>query len=115
MNETVLQVKNIIGDSFAVEAEDGQKVFDHIVKSISSKRKVNLSFKNIELVTTAFLNTAVGQLYDKFSEEEVRSYFMVSHTTNSIEISLKRVVKTAKLHYSDPDALQRSIDEIMNE
>jgi len=115
MNETVLQVINIIGDSYAVEADEGEKVFKQIVTAIDLERQVNLSFQNIEMVTTAFLNSAVGQLYDKYSEEKVRENFKVSNTTNSINIALKRVVKTAKLHYKDPEALKRSIDDIMNE
>src|SRR5690625_386987 len=95
MNETVLQVINIIGDSYAVEADEGEKVFKQIVTAIDLERQVNLSFQNIEMVTTAFLNSAVGQLYDKYSEEKVRENFKVSNTTNSINIALKREIGRA--------------------
>src|SRR5699024_12468611 len=100
MNETVLQVINIIGDSYAVEADEGEKDFKQIVTAIDLERQENLSFQNIEMVTTAFLNSAVGQLYDKDSVVIVRENFKVSNTTTAINIERKRVVKTAKFHYT---------------
>lgn len=115
MKEITLNIKNIIGDSFAVEAEDGQKVFERIVKAIDQDSNVRLSFLNIEMTTTAFLNSAVGQLYDRYAEERIRKHFKVADTSKADEISLKRVVETAKQYYSNSDALKKSIEDIMNE
>lgn len=112
MENTTLSIVNTIGDVYGVEAEDGQKVFELIVKAFTDKKKVTLSFQNIEILTTAFLNTAVGQLYKDFSEEFVREYLKVSDISDSGKVALKRVVDTAKLYYKDPEALKRSIEEI---
>lgn len=112
MEKITISIVNTIGDVFGVEAEDGQKVFELILKAFADKKKVNLSFQNIEILTTAFLNTAIGQLYKDYSEEFVKENFKVSDISESGKVSLKRVVDTAKLYYKDPDALRRSIDEI---
>lgn len=69
MENTTINIVNIIGDVFGIEAEDGQKVFEMIVKAFKEKKKVILSFQNIEMLTTAFLNTAVGQLYKDFVDK----------------------------------------------
>lgn len=112
MDNTTISIVNTIGDVYGVEAEDGQKVFDLIVKAFEENKRVTLSFRNIEMLTTAFLNTAVGQLYKDLSEEDIRERLSVSDISDSGKIALKRVVETAKLYYKDPEALKRSIDEI---
>lgn len=115
MERTTINIVNAIGSSFCVEAEDGQKVFELIRKILLEKKKVTLSFLNVEMLTTAFLNTAIGQLYRDFSEELIKENLKVENLTQSGLVSLKRVIDTAKLYYKDPDAMQRSIDEILGE
>lgn len=112
MDKFTLNIVNTIGDVFGVEAEDGEKVFQVIVKTFKENKKVVLSFQNIEMLTTAFLNTAVGQLYKDFSEDFIRDHLKVENISDSGKVALKRVVDTAKLYYKDPEALERSINEI---
>jgi len=115
MENSMINIVNVVGSSFCIEAEDGQKVFGLIKKAISDNRKVTLSFLNVEMLTTAFLNTAIGQLYGSFSEELIKTNLQVVDMSQSGLISLKRVVDTAKLYYDDPDAMQRSINEILGD
>ena len=111
MENITINIVNTIGDVFGVEAEDGQKVFTLIVKAFADNKKVILSFQNIEMLTTAFLNTAVGQLYKDYSESFIKENLTVSDISASGKVALKRVVDTAKIFYKDPEALKRSIDE----
>jgi hypothetical protein len=113
MEKITISIVNTVGSSFCVEAEDGQKVFELIKKALGEKKKISLSFLNVEMLTTAFLNTAIGQLYNVFSEEEIKSSLSLEHLTPSGAVSLKRVVETAKLYYKNPDAMQDSINEIL--
>ncbi|MFZ4465085.1 MAG: STAS-like domain-containing protein [Bacteroidales bacterium] len=115
MESTVFNIVNITGDRFCVEANDGQKVFEMIRKALLEKRNVTLSFLNVEMLTTAFLNTSIGQLYRDFTEEEIKENLKVENISNSGLVSLKRVVDTAKLYYNDPEAMQRSINDILGE
>lgn len=115
MESTTINIVNTIGDVYGVEAEDGQKVYELLKKAIDGGHKVVLSFLNIEMLTTAFLNTAIGQLYKDYSEEQIKQHLQVTDISDSGKVALKRVVDTAKLFYSDPDALQRSINDILGE
>lgn len=115
MDNSTINIVNTVGDSFCVEAEDGQKVFELIKKVLTEKRKVTLSFLNVEMLTTAFLNTAIGQLYRDFPEEFIKENLRVENLSQSGLVSLKRVVDTAKLYYKDPDAMQRSINDILGD
>jgi hypothetical protein len=69
MDEVLINVFNSVGNPFCVEVDDGQKINDLIVKVLKEGKKVKLSFQNVEMLTTAFLNSAVGQLYRDFSED----------------------------------------------
>jgi len=120
MNNTAIQIQvaNIIGNVYAVEAEEGQKVYEIVKKAFEENRKVILSFLNIEMTTTAFLNAAIGQLYGCFSEETVKERLRVENISESGKIMLKRVVETAKLFYNDSETfirMQQSINEILNQ
>lgn len=115
MENSIINIVNVVGDSFCVEAENGQKVFELIKKIFLEKKKVTLSFLNVEMLTTAFLNTAIGQLYREFPEEVIKENLKVENLSQSGLVSLKRVVDTAKLYYKDPDAMQKSINEILGD
>lgn len=115
MESTTINIVNTIGDVYGVEAEDGQKVYELLKKAIDGGHKVILSFLNIEMLTTAFLNTAIGQLYKDYSEEQVKQHLQVIDISDSGKVALKRVVDTAKLFYSDPDSLRRSINDILDD
>ena len=115
MENSTINIVNAVGNSFCVEAEDGQKVFGLIKKVLLDRRKVTLSFLNVEMLTTAFLNTAIGQLYRDFPEELIKANLKVDNLSQSGLVSLKRVVDTAKLYYKDPDAMQRSINDILGD
>ena len=115
MENSTINIVNSVGNSFCIEADDGQKVFELIKKVLSENRKVTLSFLNVEMLTTAFLNTAIGQLYRDFPEELIKKNLKVENISQSGLVSLKRVVDTAKLFYKDPEAMQRSINDILGD
>ena len=115
MDTIQLKIYNIVGSEFCVEAEDGEKVFMLISKALKEQKKVEISFQNVELLTTAFLNSAIGKLYKDFSEEAIKSALSVKDITQSGAVSLKRVVETAKAFYKNPDALRESVNKIMED
>jgi hypothetical protein len=90
-------------------------VFEEIKKVLIEKRKAALSFLNIRMLTIAFLNTAIGQLYRNFPEDLIKENLRVEHLSQSGLVSLKRVNDTAKLYYKDPDTMQRSIKNILGD
>lgn len=115
METSKISIFAVIGDTLAVEADEGQKVYNQIKKALGNGNNVILSFLNVEIVTTAFLNTAVGQLLKDHTEEEIKQRMSVEDMSEPGKASLYRVIETAKLFYKDPEALKRSIDEIMGD
>lgn len=111
----VKSVYQIVGNEICVEAEDGLKVSNIIRDFISNKKKIQLSFLNVKMLTSAFLNTAIGILYKDFSDEDIKTYLSVTDIDSTDAVLLKRVVETAKAFYSDPDRIRNSLKEILEE
>jgi hypothetical protein len=115
MKPIAISVFNLVGSSFCVEAKDGDAVFNAVSKALQQGQAVEISFQNVEMLTSAFLNTAIGQLYRDFSEETVRALVKATDMEEADKALLRRVVETAKLYYQDPTWLEESVKRIMGE
>ncbi len=105
-----LGITQVVGSSVCVSIEDGTKLHDEIVKRVTSGQKVTLSFNGVQRLTTAFLNAAVGQLYNEFDEDFVRANLLppVDATQDHLRL-LKRVVDNAKLFFSNQDRAREAL------
>ena len=68
-------------------------------------------FKNVTALTAAFLKAAVGQLYGKFDEQQIRKLLHVKEVEQSDLELLKRVVDSAKRFFKDPVQSEQVIRE----
>ena len=110
-NKIVISIFEVVGNPLCVASGDGQKVYKRLVAALTEKRNVELSFHNVTTLTSAFLNTAVGQLYGKFSEKVIRDSLKVSDMESDDLMLLKRVVDTAKQYFKDPKKFNRAVRE----
>lgn len=111
--EIRVSVLETVGSPLCVASDDGQKVFDRIASAIQEKRIVTLSFNNVTALTSAFLNTAIGQLYGDFSEEQIRSSLKLKDMEPDDMALLKRVVDTAKQYFDNPAEFNRVVKGVM--
>ena len=109
------QVYGIVDGSLCVATEDGQKVFDQIVPFLQRGHSVELSFLNVDIMTTAFLNAAIGQLYGQFDEKTIESLLTVQDLLPEDEPLLALVKESAKRYFEDedPDLYDRYFHEEM--
>jgi hypothetical protein len=113
MEKIIINIYSIVGDSLCVSSEDGDKIFEHIKKVLDMNKKVELSFKNVEILTSAFLNNAIGKLYENFENEKLKNSMSVIDISSEDKALLQRVIDTAKLYYSDKKRFEKSIDDIL--
>lgn len=99
-----VRVADIIGSPVCISAEDGQKVFEKIVPLLKEGKKITLSFERVDILISLFLNVAIGQLYDTFSEEDIRALVKVAGLDDDDIEMLRRVVENAKRYYSNQKA-----------
>jgi hypothetical protein len=113
IEQVTIRVFEIVGSSLCVASDDGQKVHDEISAVLKKKGKARLSFLNVKSLTSAFLNTAVGQLYGEFSEGQIKSNLSVAEMEQDDLYLLKRVVDTAKQYFKDPERTQKAREEVL--
>lgn len=113
--QVIIRVYELVGNGLCVASEDGQKVHDQIARSLREDRSVQLSFLNIETLTSAFLNAAVGQLYGEFPETDIKSHVSVTAMEPDDLELLKRVVDTAKEYFKDPRRFNHIRQTILEE
>jgi len=114
-SEIRIMVFELVGSGICVSSDDGQKVHDQIAAALREGKKVNLSFLNVESLTSAFLNAAIGQLYGEFSDESVKGSLSVADMDQDDLVLLKRVVEIAKDYFSDPERFKRAREEALEE
>ena len=86
-----------------IPTESGLKVFNAIYPVIKSGEGVELSFAGKTFVTTAFLNAAIGRLYNgEFTDDYLSAMFHPVDMTESDSEKLTRVVANAKIYYAAP-------------
>ena len=99
----------VVGSPFCVATSDGQKVYGRLAAALEADQAVTVSFHNITTVIPAFLNAAIGQLYETFSEEQIQSLLKVEDMEPNDRTMLESVVKTAKLYFKEP----RRFDQVV--
>ena len=110
-----IQVYEVVGSVLCVASDDGQKVHDRIAAALREGRNVVVSFRNVNSLTSAFLNAAIGQLYDSFSEDEIRAKVRVDDMEQDDLVLLKRVVETAKAYFKDPERFSDAAREVLGD
>lgn len=117
----MIRVYEVVGGPLCVASDDGQKLYDRISEAIKREVNVILSFKNIESLTSAFLNAAIGQLYagdfseDGFTEEQIKRQLSVEDMAQEDMALLQRVVETAKAYFKDPERFDQIRRETLAE
>lgn len=101
----VIDVKDIITSSIAVSPTKGELLYNLIKKSIENKEKIQLNFENIEQLTTAFFNSAIGSLYKSFTSDELNEYLTVYGLDELDKYLLSKVIIRAKLDVEDDEEL----------
>jgi hypothetical protein len=116
MSEPILiRVLDVIGRPLAVDTADGQRVHDKIAPLLIEGKKIVLSFDGITMVITAFLNTAIGQLYGdkKLSEGKVDSHLEVKGLLPVFQSTLEKSRELSKAYFKDPERFKKAIQEVM--
>ena len=84
-----LIVKNIIDSDLAVSSDDGKKVY------------------------TAFLNMAIGKLYQDFNGDFLNHHLKLVNVDDKDKALFKMVVTYAKEYFANQEAFEQAVEEIL--
>jgi hypothetical protein len=109
---TKVVIRDVIDSPVAVSTEKAQRVYKLLEEKIGQGETVELSFAGIESVITAFLNTAVGQLYGKFSPPQLRRQLRVTDAAPNVLVMLKRTTDNAKRFFKNPEPYRQAYRDL---
>jgi len=104
-----LDVDKIINSQIAVSPIKGEVLYKSIISSILKKEEVCLDFKNITQLTTAFLNSAIGDLYKVYNSDELNQYLKVEGLDELDKYLFAKVINRSKLTIEENDELQSDL------
>ena len=108
-------IKDYLEGNTALAPSKGYPIHDIIKSNLDKRETVYLDFKEMELMTTAFLNAVIGKLYSEFTSEYLNTYLKIKYISSSDVVLLKKVIDTAKLYFTDPEAFNDHMKKTFND
>jgi hypothetical protein len=103
-----LVVKDIITRDTAVSSDDGEILYKKIDEHLKADDFVELNFSDISLITTAFLNSAIGQLYNDYSGDQLNTLLKLTNIAAEDKILFKKVIERAKEYFANRKGFEDS-------
>ena len=98
----------------AVTPDEGAKIYDMIILYITSGDiPIELDFSDIDFMTTAFLNVAIGTLYKDYTGEELNNLIRLQNISESHKIRIKQVLDNAKIFYADKEEFDKNVENAL--
>ena len=113
-NEIVIGVSERIGSKRAISNTGAECVYEQICGIIDRKGVVVLDFAGIELIVTAFLNTAIGKLYGKYDEAKIEASLRFHNLDNDDMEMVSEVKKRAKSFFADTRGFSDKAEEALH-
>jgi hypothetical protein len=113
--ERRLSMVRIVDSPFCVAIDDGNKVHESIAGALDAGAIAIVSFLGVRRLTTAFLNAAIGQLYNEYGEDSVRDRLRIVDASQDDLRLLKRVVDNAKNFFSRSDRGSRFLKNLLGD
>jgi len=115
MEEYNLNIFQVVGSEIGVSSEKGNEVFRKIDTAIQNDKAVILDFNNLKIITTAFLNSAIGQLYSKYNSNQLKKSLSITNITDSDKLLLKKVTDRAKEYFADKENIDSIIEDAIRD
>lgn len=113
-NQYRINIFNEVNSIAAVSADDGKLICEKIKVAINNGKDIILDFLNIEFLTSAFLNPAVGQLFSFFDVDKVES-IKLENISESDRDLYRQVLERAKEFHTNPDYRKKVIETFKEE
>ncbi len=111
-----IRIVDIINTNVAVTTENGNKVFNLVDENLKQNKFVEIDFSNIETMTTAFLNSAIGQLYsrDNYDSDFLNEHISISNFKENHFSLIIMVIERAKEYFADKKSFEKNLKESLD-
>lgn len=108
-----ITVNSMITLNQGVTSEEGQPIYEAIIKFLKEGEVVTLDFAGVTFLTTAFLNVVIGTLYKDYSSEQLKDILKLKNVSPETASRIKRVTDNAKSFYADQESFNQTIEEVV--
>lgn len=114
MDISTIKLTDYISCNKGITPDDGEPIYRKILEAFQSETSVSLDFDGVEMMTTAFLNVVIGNLYKDFSSDQLKGMLNFINLPQSIAVRIKKVTDNAKLFYKDEESFNKVVEDVIN-
>lgn len=110
-----INIHNIINKSIAISTEDAKKVKKKMIEALDQYEEIEVSFENISMLISHFLNVSIGELYIDYKEKwEVLDDINYTHISNDdLELLKDKIIPSFKNQPNDKEKFARIQKDIL--
>lgn len=112
-DKITIRIFDEVGGDAAISVSDGETIYKKIDSAISNSLIVVLDFQNINLIITAFLNACIGQLYSKYTSEDLNKYLKLENVNPEDNHLFNKAIQRAKEYFADHERFDESAKEVL--
>lgn len=113
MDNYIIRIYDEVGGDSAISVDDGDALFKKIDSAFSQGLTVTLDFQNINLIITAFLNAAIGQLYSKYTSDQLNERLKLENIKPEDIRLFKKVIERAKDFFNNKKGFEDSANNVI--
>jgi hypothetical protein len=111
----IIEVRKIIDKSIAVSTDDAKKVKKEIAEAINIDNNIEVSFENINMLISHFLNVSIGELYteNKNKWQVLDSIKYIGINNDDLKLLKDRVIPSFKNQPTDKEKYEAIQGDIL--
>lgn len=110
-----IKVNEVVGSNIAISTEKGEMLLKTIKKALELDEVVTVNFEGISDLTTAFLNIAIGHLYNDYSGGDLNKRLRVKCLDDLDMYLVSQVIDRVKMNKKKEDEFTNSIREVLDD
>jgi hypothetical protein len=110
---TTIKIVDITKRTNCIDPQLAEPIFNEILSHIQNDQHVNLSFAGVDLIITAFLQVAIGKLFDPSLKvaSKIDTFLTIIDADEDQMDKVEQVKAYAKMYYDDPEQLKEIAEE----
>jgi len=110
-----IDVKEIIKKPIAVSTDDAKKVKKEIIEAINIDNEIEVSFENIDMLISHFLNVSIGELYTEYRDKWMKldNIKYIGINDDDLKLLNQRVIPSFKNTLTDKEKFKNIQEDIL--
>ncbi len=114
MEQHIIKLSERVTESKGITPDEAAPILEEELAHFQTGDTVVLDFQGIDMMTTAFLNVLIGNLYRKYTSEQLKAMLSFRNCDKMTMLRIKKVTDTAKLFYTDQQSFSKRVEEVIN-